>query len=234
VRTNPAAPTQDAVIYAEDHCGLRWPLILQAIGWPILLIAALATLFLTSNPALAYLPAIATGGTLFAVVATVISRPIGIRITATGISIGGVLRQHHHSAGSETLPPATAQRKELFSCPWTAVRHIEVVTGRKRIKELARYRSDHGRIRLGALWTPFMTATLVMQVDVAGASVPQFRPPDTQRYWFKPSRPDPYTVSSTWYAPTRHPDELRQALTAFVAAPQTADDEHGADRQDVG
>ena len=39
-------------------------------------------------------------------------------------------------------------------------------------------------------------------------------PPDTGRYWFKPSRPDPFMVSPTWYAPTRHPAELRAALTA--------------------
>ena len=68
-------------------------------------------------------------------------------------------------------------------------------------------------LALGSLWAPFMTAALVIQVDLSQATVPQFRPPDTRRYWFKPSRPDPYTVSPTWYAPTRHPAELRAALS---------------------
>lgn len=118
------------------------------------------------------------GGTIFAIIATVISWPIGIRITASGISIGGVERQY--SAKNGGLPPATAQRKEVFSCPWSAVRHVEIVTGRKRMQELAKYRSGHGRLRLGALWAPFMTNALLVQVDPAKAMVPKFRPPDTR------------------------------------------------------
>ena len=54
----------------------------------------------------------------------------------------------------------------------------------------------------------------VIQVDLSHATVPDFRPPDTRRYWLKPSRPGPFRVSPTWYAPTRRPAELRAALTA--------------------
>jgi hypothetical protein len=232
VRTSPAPP-RDNMIYAEDHCGLRWPLTLQAIGWPILLIATSAVFFINGNPSLSFLPTIALVGTIFAIVATVISRPVGIRITTSGISIGGVRRQHR-SSGTGSLPTATAQRKQVFSCPWPAIQHVEVVTNRDRIKELARYRSDHGRLRLGPLWAPFMTAALVVQVDLTEASVPQFRPPDTQRHWLKPFRPDPYTVSATWYAPTRHPMELGQALTTLVVAPRTADKGRGGNGQRAG
>lgn len=234
MRTSPAPPS-DSVIYAEDHCGLRWPLTLQAIGWPILLIATSAVFFIDGNASLSFLPGIALAGTIFAIIATVISRPVGIRITTNGISIGGVHRQHvHHSPGTGLLPPATAQRKEVFSCPWSAIQHIEVVTGRDQIKELARYRSDHGRLRVGAQWTPFMKAALVLQVDLTEASVPQFRPPDTQRHWFKASRPDPYSISPSWYAPTRHPAKLRQVLTTLPAASHVignvrGSDYHGAD-----
>ena len=169
------------------------------------------------NPNLSYLLLIPLAGTYLGVIGTVFNRATGIRVTHAGVSIGGVRRQHHQhkrhpgrSAGS--LPPATAQRTQVFSCSWPAIRHIEVVNGRARMRELARSRSDGGILALGTLWAPFMTAALVIQVDLSHATVPDFRPPDTRRYWFKPSRPDPYTVSPTWYAPTRHPAELRAAL----------------------
>ena len=69
-----------------------------------------------------------------------------------------------------------------------------------------------------------MTAALVLHVDVGHATVPDFRPPDTQRHWFKPSRPVPYTVSPTWYAPTRHAAELRAALSRGAGiGPSSAD-----------
>lgn len=217
MRTEPAPPTQSTVLYAEDHCALRWPLIFHAIFWSVLLAAVSIILIVDPNPNLSYLLAIPLAGTLFGIIATVINRATGIRVTHAGVSIGGIRRQHHRrgrhpGGGPGSLPPASAQRTQVFSCPWSAVRHIEVVTGRARMRELARSRSDGGILALGTLWAPFMTAALVIQVDHSHATVPEFRPPDTRRHWFKPSRPDPSTVSATWYAPTRHPAELRAAL----------------------
>jgi hypothetical protein len=218
VRTKPAPPTQSTVLYAEDHCALRWPLIFHATFWPILLVAASIVLIVDKNPDLSYLLTIPLAGTALGIIAAVINRATGIRITHTGVSIGGVRRQHHrqghHPGSSGPLPPATAQRRYVFSCPWPGIRHIEVVTGRDRMRELARSRSDSGILALGTLWAPFTKAALVIQVDLSQATVPQFRPPDARRYWFRPSRPDPYTVSPTWLAPTRHPSELSAALTA--------------------
>jgi hypothetical protein len=217
VRTEPAPPTQSTVLYAEDHCALRWPLIFHATFWPVLLVAASIVLIVDQNPNLSYLLTIPLIGTALGIIAAVINRATGIRVTHTGVSIGGVRRQHHrrghNPGGSEPLPPATAQRMSVFSCPWSGIRHIELVTGRDRMRELARSRSDGGMLALGTLWAPFMRAALVIQVDLSQATVPEFRPPDTRRYWFKPSRPGPYTVSPTWFAPTRHPAQLRAALS---------------------
>jgi hypothetical protein len=206
------------VLYAEDHCALRWPLIFHAVFWPVLLVAAIVVLIVDANPNLTYLLTIPLAGTALGIITAVINRATGIRVTHAGVSIGGVRRQRHrrgrHPGGSGSLPPATAQRRYVFSCPWPGIHHIEVVTGRDRMRDLARSRSDGGILALGTLWAPFMRAALVIQVDLSQATVPEFRPPDTRRYWFKPSRPDPYTVSPTWFAPTRHPAELRAALTA--------------------
>ena len=219
MRTNPAPPAEGTVLYAEDHCALRWPLIFHAVFWPILLAASIIVLVVTRNPDLSFLPAIPLAGAQFGIIATVINRPVGIRITTSGVSIGGIRRprrQHggHHSGDPGALPPATAQRTQVFSCPWPAIRHIEVVTDRGRMKELARSWRNGRTMTLGTLRAPFMTAALVIQVDLSHATVPDFRPPDTRRYWFKPSRPGPFRVSPTWYAPTRHPAELRAALPA--------------------
>jgi len=218
VRTEPAPPTQSTVLYAEDHCALRWPLIFHAVLWPILLVAASIVLIVHQNPNLSYLLTIPLAGTALGIIAAVVNRGTGIRVTHAGVSIGGVRRQHHRrgrnpEGDTESLPPASAQRTQVFFCPWPAVRRIEVVTGRDRMRDLARSRSDGGMLALGTLWAPFMRAALVIQADLGQATVPEFRPPDTRRHWFRPSRPDPYTVSPTWFAPTRHPAQLRAALS---------------------
>lgn len=211
MRTEPPRPAPGTVLYPEDHSALRWPLTVQAIGWPLLLAATVVVLILTGKPAFSFLPLIPLAGTGYAFIALAINRPVGIRITDTGISIGGVGRAQRGRSGS--LPPASAQRAQVFSCPWPAVQKVEVVTSRAAIKDLARARRDGGMLALGRLWAPFTTSALVVQVDPGRATVPAFRPPDTRRNWFKPSRPDPYTVSATWFAPTRHPAELQQALS---------------------
>lgn len=219
MRTNPAPPAEGTVLYAEDHCALRWPLIFHAVFWPILLAAATIVLIVTGNPDLSFLPLIPLAGTGYGIIGLRINRPVGIRITTSAVSIGGVRRPHrrhggHPSGDPGALPPATAQRTKVFSCPWPAIRDIEVVTDRGRMKELARSWRDGRTMTLGTLRAPYMTAALVIQVDLSCATVPDFRAPDTRRYWFKPSRPGPFRVSPTWYAPTRRPAELRAALAA--------------------
>ena len=126
MRTEPAPPTQSTVLYAEDHCALRWPLIFHAVLWPILLVAASIVLIVHQNPNLSYLLTIPLAGTALGIIAAVINRATGIRVTHTGVSIGGVRRQHHrqghHPGSSGPLPPATAQRGYVFSCPWPGIR----------------------------------------------------------------------------------------------------------------
>ena len=69
-------------------------------------------------------------------------------------------------------------------------------------------------MRLGLLTSPYMRALLVINVDLAapGTHIPEFRPPDEQRYWFKPSAPQRFAPHPVWVAPTRHPEELKAAL----------------------
>lgn len=77
------------------------------------------------------------------------------------------------------------------------------------------------------LTVPFMRAALVVTVDLQMAELPRFRPPDDQRYWFKPSdfsRADP---SPIWVAPTRHPEALRNALAQLNAPGLVLRHNHG-------
>lgn len=207
------APPDGRVLYAEDWCALRWPLVLNLVGWPVLLAASIAAVALTRNPGLSFLVAIAFLGAVFGVVTAAVNWPVCIRVTDAGVSIGGLRRHHRHRAGAK-LPPASAQRTQVFACPWAAVHGIEVRTGRASMKELAGGRRRGGMLALGTLWAPFMTAALIIQVDLGHVSVPQFRAADTGRYWFKVSRPDLFEVSPVWFVPTRRPRELRAVLAS--------------------
>ena len=111
MRTEPAPPTQSTVLYAEDHCALRWPLIFHAVLWPILLVAASIVLIVDPNPNLSYLLAIPLVGTALGIIAAVINRATGIRITHTR-------GQHRRSP-----PPAPSARAPSRRLRVTAARH---------------------------------------------------------------------------------------------------------------
>jgi hypothetical protein len=216
MRQPPPPPPDGTVLYAEDHCGLRWPLLSQAILWPPLLVVSLVLVVITRNPDLSFLLAITLLGTWFGIIAVTVNRPTGIRVTTDGICVGGIRRAHRHAherKHPQALPPASAQRTQLFCCPWPAIQHLEVITDRTEVRKLAKTRHNDGLLPLGKLWAPFMKAALVIQVDLRHATVPEFRPPDTRRYWFKVSRPGAFAISPVWFAPTRHPAALRTALT---------------------
>lgn len=210
------------MFYAEDHCSLRWPVLFNGIVWPVLFVACVIVPAVTGNVLITYLAAIAfilclvPGGSIIGLVT---AWPTGIRIDADGIRIGGVHRaeQHPGQGPEKKLPPVSAQRRQVFSCPWNGVQRVAVVTDRAELKKLVRSSRGHNT-PVGILWAYWMRAALVVNVDLAAAHVPQFRPPDTQSHWFRMSRYNRAVPSPVWLAPTRHPDRLREAL-AQVSAP---------------
>ena len=219
MRTNPAPPAEGTVLYAEDHCALRWPLIFHAVFWPILLAASIIVLVVTRNPDLSFLLAIPLAG-----LAQFGSSPLNSTgrsasgSPTSGVSIGGFAarrRQHagHHSGDPGALPPATAQRTQVFSCPRPATRHIEVVTDRGRMKELARSWTERPDNDPGHATGPVHDG----RTRHPGRPQPGHGPGlPAARYEAvlvrKLSWPGPFRVSPTWYAPTRRPAELRAAL----------------------
>ena len=72
MRTDAAPPAEGTMVYAEDHCAVRWPLVFQAVFWPILLAATIIVLIVTGDPDLSFLPLIPLAGTAFSSV--VVSR----------------------------------------------------------------------------------------------------------------------------------------------------------------
>lgn len=225
-------------MYTEDHCALRWLVVVNGILWLTLCVLFLILPFLTNNPVF-FLFLFVTLMLFFFTTGTtglVATWPIGIRLTCSGVRIGGVRRAARRQArdgGDPRKPPrARAQRGEVFFCPWQGVQRAEVVTDEAELRKLKRHRAidtadARGRrvpvLALGRLWAPHMKAALVLTVDLSVASVPEFRPPDARRYWFKFSDFTPFRPSPVWFAPTRHPEALREALARFnVPGPATS------------
>jgi hypothetical protein len=220
--------TGEPAHYSEDHCALRPPLVFNGLFWPLLVVASFICLLVTNSSGfmlgvvVGIVGSLALGG-----LALGQGWPIGIRVGTAGVRIGGIRRSERLAARQRQeprqIPRARTQRRQVFSCPWEAVQRIEVVTDRREIRRYAKLGRNVGgtrleaatrTMRLGLLTSPYMRALLVINVDLAapGIHIPEFRPPDTQRYWFKPSAPQRFAPHPVWVAPTRHPEQLRTAL----------------------
>lgn len=221
----------EPAFYTEQRSAVRPLLVFHGFFWPLLLIGSFVALLLTDNPSV-YIPgvilgwfgSVALGGLYLGQV-----WPIGIRVDEAGIWIGGLSqaarrRTPEHAEGREQegkLPRVRARRRQVYFCPWHAIKQVEVVTERQEIRKLAklgrsvganRSSAAIGRVLVGPLTAPYMRAALVFAVDLSAAAVPEFQPPDTKRYWFKTSAPQQFTFHPVWSAPTRHPEKLRAAL----------------------
>src|ERR1700726_1277976 len=132
-------PDSTASSYTEDHCALRWPLVLSGLGFPLLLAAVLTLGFLTSTEVLVVLfPAVI-------VILWGLSHgfslpyvwPTGIRLDDAGIrGGGGRWAEHHPGRKRHRTPVAPGQRYYVFSCPWEGVTRICIVTDRQELRTL--------------------------------------------------------------------------------------------------
>jgi hypothetical protein len=150
--------------------------------------------------------------------------PTGIRIDGSGISIGAV----RSARASRRRPTVSHQSWGQFTCPWSAVLDIRIVTDRDELRQIKtspryytltnRWGSKLGveRCNIGVLVSPFMRAALVVEVNPFAVTASEVRP---ARYFsnFKDGRfsflirPQ---LSPTWIVPTRHPAALAAALQA--------------------
>ena len=169
--------------YAEDRSALTWPLLTTGLYAPVLAIALFIAALAVQAPAL-YWPAF--GFLLVAVTAWIVTSgsflqyfwPMGIRLNADGLRIGGVRWAEGHrdqSRASKAIVPK--QYSQVFSCRWSGVLAIGVTTDRALLKIMKR-NAYRGRklTPLGNLAVPFMRAALVIWVDQAQAKLPAIRP----------------------------------------------------------
>ena len=148
--------------------------------------------------------------------------PTGIRIDESGISIGAV----GSAAVASRRPTVSHQSWGLFTCPWSAVLDVRIVTDRDELRQMRegpryytltnRWTSKFGmdRCNIGVLVSPFMRSALVIEVNPFQVTASEIRP---ARY-FSNFRDGPFSylirppMSPTWIVPTRHPEELGAVL----------------------
>jgi len=228
--SQPQAPRQ--AIYAEDRSGLSRSVLIQGILAPVTVVGSIIA---STLPRLGGLVILTIAAGLWAVVMTsslIFTWPIGIRLDAEGIRIGG-LRAWERRQRSGRWPPRKpfhvgAQGRAVFTCPGPAVRSLYLLTDRAEVKTLAtqlakfRKRSAGTRMPLGFFpVTPWsgVRAVLVISNHPAFTSSD---PPEFRTNWGQFGRLRGVT-SPTWQVPTRHPDQLRAALKQCPWAPPVHD-----------
>lgn len=215
--------------YAEDRCALRWPLVLLGTTLPILFVVVLTVGTITRTPGTPYVASLVVAIWIFTDARHLILLwPTGVRIDADGIRIGGVRysERHPHRNPHRKPPPPSFQCYHVFSCPWDAVRSLELTTGRKKLRALmkastsASTRGIKARagvaigFYVGILAAPFMRAALVIHVDPERAQFPEFR----KQQALVVATSQIGTQSSVWVVPTRRPAELREIVRAVSLA----------------
>ena len=144
-----------------------------------------------------------------------------------GVRIGAVaLKDVDAEQRSATV---THQNWVVFSCPWSGVREMFVVTDPDRVMRLRtspEYDTLSNRwarpktmiwCMAGVLVPPYMRAALVIRIDPAVATVPRLRSSLFFSNYMDPN--DPHfsrallpRVGNTWVVPTRHPEHLRALI----------------------
>jgi hypothetical protein len=213
--------------YRENHCALRWPLLLQGFGVPALTVAGCAALAATGHLGTAGLLVLGMlAGPWCLVGAMLVARvwPTGIRADASGIRIGACQRAERLGSRGRwppDPPPRVAnQRYAVFECPAREVRKLTVVTSRAELaglyQQARRYRRRWGGTvyPLGWIPAPFMRAGLLIEVDPGYMPAQRFRPTYSGHGLQISGQ-----MSATWLVPTRDPQALRSALAQLPLPP---------------
>lgn len=226
-----APQTGEITWYAEDRSALRPPLVLLGAILPLIVVLAAAFGVIAHTESVLLIIVIALLLWVFTDARhLMLVWPVGLRVDADGIRIGGVRRAERKPGrkARKKPPPPSFQGYHVFTCPWQGVRSLEVVTDRTRLRELKRESTRapksevHARggialgYYLGMLATPFMRAALVIEVDPAYARYPTFRVQQA----LSVATSQQGTRSSTWLVPTRHADQVRGLVAQVTASPK--------------
>jgi hypothetical protein len=214
-RADPRSVPQRYPTYAENHCALRWPLLLCGIAGPAAVLAGVLLQRVTHSSAFGILWVVGVSLWFIGYGYMLPSNwPTGIRTDGSGIRIGGVRRAERHPISRPSSQQY--QARQVFSCNWDDILSIDVVTGRHEMRKLRRtvdYRTEglYSLVRvypLGVLIAPYMKSALVIELEPGFDGFPDIRG----------RKRDP-ARSRLWIAPTRHPQQLRQALRLVRTPP---------------
>lgn len=203
------------VSYREDASGLTWRMWLALLAPPaVLVLLVLLTPVAVWSTAAGFLIAL----TVFVAVVVYQCWVTGIRIEDGVLRIGGCRRVEDRGPQERAVQPQS-QFREVFSCPLDAVEWAQVIEPR----DFDQYPSvvtgpgsagRHRRLRaVGRLRTPLADAALVVKVDLSRAQLPRFKGRVVQTF-YPESTSARYVATDIWTVPTRHPEGLRQVLTA--------------------
>lgn len=212
--------------YREAHSALNWPLLICGLFGPAAGVAMCVVLGITASPQWFPWVLFVLFG-LFLVPISLLNRnwPTGIRVDESGISIGAI----GSARAVFRRPTVNHQSWGLFTCPWSGVQGVRLVTDRGELRQMKnspsyytltnRWGGKAGmtHCNIGVLASPFMRAALVIEVDPFAVTASEIRP---ARYYsnFKDGRFSHLIhpqLSSTWVVPTRHPAALSAALQAI-------------------
>jgi hypothetical protein len=220
--------------YVERRSAVQWPLVLTTLSCWAIFVASVVLITVVSVDFATPLGISLLCSLFYAIILLGRAWPVGIQADANGIHIGGISDAQRDTSPSDAkrikLPHARWQHGQVFACPWSGVQRVEVVTNRAELRKyakLGRIKRSPSIVHLGILTVPFMRAALVVTVDLQIAEIPRFRAPDDRRYWFKTSDFTRGNPSPIWVVPTRHPEELRNALTQLNAPGLVLRHHHG-------
>ncbi|MEZ0096249.1 hypothetical protein [Streptacidiphilus sp. EB129] len=211
--------------YAEDHCALNLPLLAMGLYGPVALFALCLARGLTAGPDWFAYAAFTPVFCMAPISLLYRNWPTGIRVDERGVRIGAVA-----SKGAEHRnPTVTNQNWAVFSCPWSGVREMFVVTDPDHVMRLRTSpeydtlsnrwmkRSSMIWCAAGVLVPPLMRAALVIRIDPAVATVPELGSARFYSNYMEPNDPHysralKFRVGNTWVVPTRHPEHLRALI----------------------
>lgn len=211
-------PGPAAILYAENHSALSWPLLTLGLCLPSFALAAVIAAAL-GHSRVFYWTALAIF--LITFLGLVVwglwipyLRPAAIRLDTGGVRIGGVRwAERHPGRVRRRAAIVPRQYSQVFGCPWTGVLSIGVTTDRQAMKVMRR--SAHRGLRLtplGNLAAPFMRGALVIRVDLDQAQLPSIRPATN---WMWSSFSARGFHQPLWVVPTRHHAQLNAALATL-------------------
>jgi hypothetical protein len=148
--------------------------------------------------------------------------PTGVLVDESGISIGAV----RSARAARRRPTVNHQSWGLYTCPWSAVLGVRIVTDRDELRQMRnlsqyytltnRWSNKRGmrRCNIGVLASPFMRAALVIEVNPFAVTAGETR---SARFYtnFKDGHFSHLVqpqLSPTWVVPTRHPEVLSPVL----------------------